>query len=128
MGDVLIPVLAAAVPLALTILGARMSWMKERPCMIWIYVALGFAGLCVIGWQGCRNKQARDRAEAERLKSEEEAMRDREESKRDRSALLAKQDRMLEGMAKLQSEMNAVVGLIPRGTTQQEAASRVDKA
>jgi hypothetical protein len=75
--DILIPVLAAFVPLVLATVGARMSWMKDRPCMIWLYITVGVAGLCVIAWQGCRTQASRQREADNRRKVDAEAKEDR---------------------------------------------------
>jgi hypothetical protein len=101
LDSIVVPMLAAAVPLALTIVGAKMSWMKDRPCMIWIYIGLGVVGLCVIGWQGCRNKSARDKADSERERAEIARQESEARAANEHATLLANQSKMASGLDSL---------------------------
>jgi hypothetical protein len=58
MGTTLISALALACTIALTIISARMGWMKDRPGMFWVFIILGLTAVVLIGWQGYRNSES----------------------------------------------------------------------
>lgn len=83
MGDILIPSFAATCTIALTYIGAQATWMRERPGLRLVFIAIGALAIFAIAWQGKRNHTAATKAELARQKAEA-----------DSAAFTEKQDRL----------------------------------